>query len=334
MKEYFRPLVQVGGARPAEALTLAGGWGWFTQCERITRDTCGAIVDAGAVPGHWIERLTTPRGALAGVDLGSPRILGILNVTPDSFSDGGMHTEPDVAAMRALDMVAAGAELIDVGGESTRPGAAFVPEAEEIARIEPVIRMIRDKGVDAIISIDTRKAVVAEAARAAGADLINDVSGFTFDEGLAGVALQNEMPVCIMHAQGTPEVMQDAPDYDNVLLDVFDWLEERIQSLEAMGMPRARMIADPGIGFGKTFAHNVTLLQRISLFHALGVGLLLGVSRKGFIGRIGKEPEPTARGPGSVAVALAALGQGVQIIRAHDVADHRQAIALWRACVA
>jgi dihydropteroate synthase len=223
-----------------------------------------------------------------------------------------------------------GADLIDIGGESTRPGALEVSADVELARIAPVVAALRAEGGYAL-SLDTRKASVA---RAVDVDLINDVSGFTHDPDLAEVSLSKGLPVCLMHAQGTPQTMQNDPSYDDVLLDVYDWLAKRITDLERLGLEREQIIVDPGIGFGKSQEHNLMLLKNLSLFHGLGTPILLGVSRKGFIGRIGNAPDPMSRAPGSIAVGLAAIAQGVQILRVHDVAEHVQAIALWRACMA
>jgi dihydropteroate synthase len=206
--------------------------------------------------------------------------------------------------------------------------------AEEVKRTQPVIEGLRAQGIEGVISVDTRKADVARAALGAGANLINDVSGFTYDPALAGVAADAEVPVCVMHGPVDPAVMQNDPRYGDVLLDVFDFLETRIIALEAQGIARSRIIADPGIGFGKTMDHNLTLLARLSLFHCLGVPILLGASRKRFIGTIGGAPEAADRAPGSIAVALAGIAQGVQIVRVHDVAQTAQAIALWRASMA
>ena len=331
MNVYFRPLVQTGAVRPEGAQSLAGGWGWFTHAERIERDQATKVVPAGEISHDWLERLTTPRPAICGLELDTPRIMGILNVTPDSFSDGGAHASLDAALAHGRRLAAQGADLIDVGGESTRPGATEIPVDTEIERTKPVIEAMRAAGIAVPVSIDTRKASVAMAVEA---DLINDVSGFCFDEGLAAFAAEAQAPVCVMHSSGDPQTMQNDPSYDDVLLDVFDWLEDRVSALESQGIPRSRILADPGIGFGKTFAHNLALLERISLFHGLGTAVLLGVSRKGFIGHIGQEPEPAKRAPGSIAVALHALDAGIQVIRAHDVAEHAQALALWRACMA
>ncbi len=330
MSLYARPLVQCGAARPEEAAPLAGGALWFTHAELLRRDAPSRIVPARDLPADLLNRLTAPRAPIAGLDLGRPRIMGILNVTPDSFSDGGLHFDPRTARRAALDMAGQGAAIIDVGGESTRPGAQDVPEEVEIARTAPVIAAIRDESA-VPVSIDTRKAAVAAAALTAGATLVNDVSGFTHDAALAPLCAARRVPVCVMHAQGDPATMQRDPRYGDVLLDVYDFLERQIGALERAGLPRSRVLADPGIGFGKTEAHNLTLLRNISLFHGLGCAILLGVSRKRFIGRIGQAPQADARGPGSIAVGLAALAQGVQILRVHDVAETAQALRLWQA---
>ena len=327
---YFRPLVQHGVCRPPEALSLVGGQLWFTHIVAMARGGPSQVVPATDVPEAVLNRLTRPRAPIAGLTFDQPVLMGILNVTPDSFSDGGRYDAPDMALSAALAMVGDGADLIDVGGESTRPGAMLVPAEAEIARTAPVIAALRASSPVAI-SIDTRKSEVVEAALAAGGTLINDVSGFTFDPAVAVLASKTQTPVCIMQALGDPATMQDDPVYDNVLLDIYDFLESRIVALEALGLPRDQMLADPGIGFGKTIQHNLTLLQNISLFHGLGVPLLLGVSRKGFIGKIGQEPRAEARVPGSIAVGLAALAQGVHILRVHDVAETAQAVRLWQA---
>lgn len=327
---YYRPLVQHGEARPEGAMPLAGSVLWFTEVEILSRDAPPRIAPAGLVPEPVRRRLTARRATIAGLDVTQPQIMGILNVTPDSFSDGGRHADVETACAAALQMVADGATIIDIGGESTRPGAAEVPEAEEILRTAPVIEAIRAQS-QIPISIDTRKATVGLEALEAGANLVNDVSGFTFDPALAPLAAQASVPVCIMHAQGDPATMQEDPQYADVLLDVYDYLDAQIDRLEAIGVVREQIVIDPGIGFGKTLEHNLTLLRNLSLFHGLGCPILLGVSRKGFIGKIGEEPQAAARAPGSIAVGLAALAQGVQFLRVHDVAETVQALRLWQA---
>ncbi|MCF6232519.1 MAG: dihydropteroate synthase [Rhodobacteraceae bacterium] len=327
---YYRVLVQQGARRPQGAQVLAGGDLWFTHAEAMARATPAQIVAATDIPDPVLTRLSAPRAAVAGLDLSAPRIMGILNVTPDSFSDGAQYTAPRAAQKAALDMVQNGADIIDIGGESTRPGADFIPELREISRTEPVIAALRAQS-DVAISIDTRKAGVAKAALGAGANLVNDVSGLTFDDAMVGLCARQNAPVCVMHAQGDPTTMQVAPHYDNVLLDVYDFLSTRIDALEQAGIDRSEILVDPGIGFGKSVAHNLMLLRNISLFHGLGCGLLLGASRKRFIGTIGHAPRSDARFPGSIAIGLAALAQGVQILRVHDVAETAQAIRLWQA---
>lgn len=326
----YRPLVRSEPLRPDDALVLAGGPLWFTEALCLPRGGTPHRVAAKDIPADVLDRLTAPRAPIAGLPLDRPHLMGILNVTPDSFSDGGRHAEADPAIAAARAMVEAGVSLIDIGGESTRPGAQVVPVEDEIARVLPVVKALQ--GVtDAVISVDTRKTAVARAALEVGAHLINDVSGFTYDPDLAPLCAEREAPVCVMHSQGDPETMQNNPSYDSVLHDVFDALNERVTALEAAGIPRSRILVDPGIGFGKTLDHNLTLLREIAVFHGLGCGILLGVSRKGFIGKIGEEPRADARAPGSIAVGLAALGQGVQFLRVHDVADTAQALRLWQA---
>ena len=252
--------------------------------------------------------------------------MGILNATPDSFSDGGQFLDPKAAEAQGHALLTAGADILDVGGESTRPGAGTVSEAEEIARTTPVITALAKAGVP--VSIDTRKAGVARAAWNAGARVINDVAALGFDPDLAPFAAEVGAPVCLMHAQGTPQTMQQNPIYDDVLLDVYDFLQDAIGRAEAAGIARSRIIVDPGIGFGKTTAHNLALLRGIALFHSLGCPILLGVSRKGFIGQLGTAPDPADRVPGTLAVTLHAVSQGVQFHRVHDIAPAKQALAL------
>lgn len=328
---YYRPIAMTDPARPKAALPLAGGWCWFDRVEVIERGREGRLCPAYDVPGPVLDRLTAPRPPLAGLVWDRPRVMGILNVTPDSFSDGGRFVAAQDAIAHAAAMAADRADVIDIGGESTRPGAAEVSETEEVARTEPVIRALRDAGFALPISIDTRKAAVARAALAAGADLVNDVAALTYDPALAGVVAGLGVPVCLMHAQGTPATMQNDPRYDDVLLDVYDALAAHVAAAEAAGIARARIIVDPGIGFGKTAAHNLALIRGLSLFHGLGLPILLGASRKRFIGTIGGAGRPEDRAPGGIAVTLAGAQQGVQLHRVHDMAQTRQALALWQA---
>ena len=332
MSDYFRPLVQTGLARPDGAVSLAGGACWFSRAERLSRHRPSKVIAADAVPENWLRAFGDARQAIAGLQFETPVLMGILNVTPDSFSDGGRYDSHQAAVARAQEMVAQGADILDVGGESTRPGALEVEAEVEIDRIVPVIEAARSLQT-VPISIDTRKSAVAAAAHSAGANLVNDVSGFTFDPALAVLCRDRHLPVIVMHAQGVPQTMQAAPHYEDVVLDVYDFLETQIADLVRLGIPRGQIIADPGIGFGKNLSHNIRLLNRLSVFHGLGVPVMLGASRKGFIRVIAQSKDANDRMPGSVAVGLAALAQGVQILRVHDVAATRQAVNLWQAVV-
>lgn len=327
---YHRPLIQHGRTRPDTAVTLAGGPLWFTHVEILSRVAAPRIMAAIDMPHEVLDRLTKPRVDIAGLDMGRVNLMGILNVTPDSFSDGGKFERADAAIEHALAMIGAGADILDIGGESTRPGAAYVAHKDEIARTAPVIAALR-QACTVPISIDTRKADVAAAALNAGATLVNDVYAFTHDPDLANVTAVAGAPVCLMHAQGDPEVMQDNPNYSDVILDVYDFLNDRIEVAVSAGIARDQIMIDPGIGFGKTIDHNLQIMNRISLFHSLGCPILLGASRKRFIGAIGKEPKADERLGGSIAVALAGAAQGVQIIRVHDIKQTKQALDLWQA---
>jgi dihydropteroate synthase len=257
--------------------------------------------------------------------------MGIVNVTPDSFSDGGLYDTTEGAIVHAALLAKDGADIVDVGGESTRPGSDAVEESEELSRVIPVLKGLA--GMHAAISIDTRKASVARAAAKAGAKIFNDVSALTYDQGSLAAAVETGLSVILMHAKGEPKTMQDDPRYDDVALEVFDYLEGRIAAAEAAGIDRSRIAADPGIGFGKTLAHTLTLLANLSLLHGLGVPLLVGASRKRFISGVSGGETPQSREAGSFAVALAAAAQGAHILRVHDVAGTRQALSVWLASI-
>ncbi|MEZ5794545.1 dihydropteroate synthase [Albidovulum sp.] len=332
---YYRPIVQTDpAARPEGAQRLAGGWTWFDRLERIERGGDRSLVAPEAVPPAILARLTAPRAAIAGVTVDRPRLMGIVNVTPDSFSDGGRFLAPDAAVAQARALVESGAAILDVGGESTRPGSGVVPAGEEIARTAPVIRALAACGIAAPLSIDTRKADVAREALTCGAGIVNDVAALSYDPEMISLLAGTGAALCLMHAQGDPATMQDAPCYDDVLLDVYDFLAERVARAEAAGIARARIVVDPGIGFGKTVAHNLALLRGLALFHGLGCVVLLGASRKRFIGTLGggaADADADRRLPGTIAVTLAAIAQGVQLHRVHDIVELAQAVRLWRA---
>ena len=265
----------------------------------------------------------------AGLALDRPRLMGVVNVTPDSFSDGGHFLDPEVAVRHGLALMEDGADILDVGGESTRPGAAPVSLDDEIARVVPVIAGLAEAG--ALVSIDTRHAEVMRRAIAAGARIVNDITALTHDPESAGVCAEAGVDIVLMHMQGEPQTMQQNPSYDDVVGDIFMYLETRLLELGDAGIMPDRIAIDPGIGFGKTLDHNLDLLAGIDAFHALGVPLLLGVSRKSFISRIDRDAEPKARVAGSIAAAIAGWDRGVQIFRVHDVAETRQALAVWQA---
>lgn len=319
--QYFRPIPNLGPGR----WRLAGGWVHFSALEVLARGAPPRIVTEA--PPEVIAALTAPRQPVLGLAMDAPRIMGIVNVTPDSFSDGG-RWNADGGIAHGHRLVQEGAQILDIGGESTRPGSQAVSVPDEIARTRPAVAALSG---EVAVSLDTRKAEVARAGVAAGAGMVNDVSGFDFDPGMAAAVAETGAAVCLMHAQGVPETMQDDPRYDDVLLDVYDALAERIERAEAAGIRRDRIVIDPGIGFGKTLEHNLAILRRISLYHALGLPVLLGASRKRFVGTIGGAGTAADRDPGTLAVTLAGVQQGVQIHRVHDVAGTRQGLALWQA---
>ena len=328
MTSYFRPIVRTGSPRSKNSIFLAETNYWVSEAEEIKFGKKTKLVSINDVPDWWKKRWLKKRSDILGMEFGFPKLMGILNVTPDSFSDGGNHVELDAALNQAKFMEENGVDIIDVGGESTRPGALTVPILEEIRRIEPVISGISARS-KIPISVDTRKAGVASAAHKAGASMVNDVSGFTFDSDLLPFCSKYKLPVCVMHMKGSPENMQNNPKYENILIEVFDFLENQIGKLVEAGISRDQIIADVGIGFGKNIEHNLTLIKNISLFHGLGVPLLLGVSRKSIISNVAKVEKPSDRVHGSISLALSALGQGVQVFRVHDVAETKQAFDLW-----
>jgi dihydropteroate synthase len=262
----------------------------------------------------------------AGLSLHKPIVMGILNVTPDSFSDGGEVFAADAAIRRGFDMVADGAAILDIGGESTRPGAEPVSIDEEIRRVVPVIEGLCDSS--SMISIDTRHPQVMEAAVEAGAGIINDVTALSHDENSVKVAANLGVPVMLMHMQGRPETMQDAPHYDNVVEEVCDYLKVRARLCEEAGISSLDIAIDPGIGFGKTVQHNLQVLNHIEAFTNTGYPVVLGVSRKSFIGKIAGGDHPQERLAGSLAAAVLARQQGAQIFRVHDVAETMQALTV------
>lgn len=348
---YLRPLhIAPRGRADADALPLAGGPLAFAACEvsrrgsssRVAREVVpaadlverlGARDSASRSVGEaMLERLTSPRPPFAGLPLDKPQVMAVVNVTPDSFSDGGDRFDPGRAVEDGLAMLDAGAAILDVGGESTRPGAAPVPREEELRRVLPVVRGLAGRG--AVVSIDTRRARVMAEALEAGATLVNDVTALTGDPDSLDWVARSKVPVVLMHMQGEPRTMQSNPTYDDVALDVFDVLAGRVAACEDAGIPRSRIAVDPGIGFGKSLDHNLEILEQLALYHGLGTPVLLGVSRKSFIGRLSDNPPPKKRVPGSLAAALSGVQRGAQMIRVHDVAETVQALEVWQAIAA
>ena len=350
---YFLPTAFVASpfGRNGEVARLAGGLVWFSAYEVIAVDG-GARVATELVPVQdiegFIDALTDDQAVEARQTIAritasrppchlgervlrfdQPQVMLILNMTPDSFSDGGLHNDdPERTANAALAMVAAGAAIVDVGAESTRPGASHVREGDEIARAEPVVRRLAAAG--AIVSIDTRKSGVMAAALAAGAAIVNDVSALDHDPQSAALLAAHDCPVVLMHHQGEPATMQKNPHYGDALIEIYDWLAERIAFAEAAGIVRGRIIVDPGIGFGKTLRHNLQILNGLALFHGLGCPILLGASRKRIIGALSSEAPVDQRLGGSLALALHGAQMGVQLLRVHDVSETLQAIRVWR----
>jgi dihydropteroate synthase len=317
----IRPLAFLTG-KAAEAAVRMGRARWLAG-----GPVAFTATDPPGVPVP--DAYTARRAPWAGFALDRPIIMGIVNVTPDSFSDGGEFVDAETAIRHAHLLVEEGAEIIDVGGESTRPGAAPTPPEEEARRVAPVVRALAAAGM--AVSIDTRRAAVMRAALEAGARIVNDVTGLTGDPESLAVVAASKAPVVLMHMKGDPTTMQELAVYDDVVGEVADWLEARIAACAAAGIPRERVVIDPGIGFAKTGEHCLEVMARLATFHGLGCGILVGASRKSFIGRRARAATPKDRLPGSLAAALAALAQGAHILRVHDVAETRQAVAVWQA---
>lgn len=260
-----------------------------------------------------------------------PLLMGVVNVTPDSFSDGGDFLDPQMAIHHALRLLEEGADILDIGGESTRPGAEAVTLAEEQRRILPVIKGIKEQCPNAVISVDTRNAETMQKSIECGADVINDVSALTHDPQSVSVISEAQIPVILMHMQGTPETMQNRPKYSDVVSDIIDYLSERIAVCEQSGIVRDKIICDPGIGFGKTLENNLNILKNLDKFHVLGCPILLGASRKSFIEKLIPGTSADQRLAGSLASAIKGLEQGIQLFRVHDVQETKQAFTVWQA---
>lgn len=342
---YLRPiaLAESPQSEEGEAIRLAGGMVYASRFALITRRD-GEVVARrrlsvpdmrdlpDAVQDQWdgLRRMHAPiQCGSRTIRLDQPQVMGILNVTPDSFSDGGQFLDdPDVANPHAAAMLEGGAAIIDVGGKSTRPGAAAVWEGDELKRVIPAIERLAASG--AAISVDTRRPAVMEAALGAGAHIINDVSGLRHDPRSLEFAARAGVPVVLMHAPGEGDDLHSGGNYRDVALDVFDWLQARRDAAIAAGIAREKILLDPGIGFGKSLADNLTLINALPMFHALGQPLLVGASRKRMIGALSNEAPAHKRLGGSLALAVKAMEAGVQILRVHDVPETVQAVHVWR----
>ncbi len=327
-----------GSSDENTVMPLAGGPYGFTHLDvfiddgaaiTVTRINAAALMDHVHSDGRdaaaaALARLRGARPSYAGLDMSSAQVMGIINATPDSFSDGGDHLVTDVALAAAASMAEAGGQILDIGGESTRPGAEPVSHDEELRRILPIIDALAAAGY--IVSADTRHTAVMSHALDHGAAIINDVGGLR-DEGAIALVAARQAPVMIMHMQGTPGDMQKNPSYRFAPLDIYDWLEDRIIACEEAGLPRHLIAVDPGFGFGKTPQHNMEIMSHLALFHGLGVPIVLGVSRKSTIAHFARGEAAKDRMPGSVALTAMGRAQGVQIFRVHDVSETSQALA-------
>jgi dihydropteroate synthase len=341
MRTLLRPtgFVDSPFGQDGKVARLAGGLNWFASVELIHEDGRRELVPVEgieqrfdvAMAADW-ARITAPRASLKlgerTVRLDQPQVMGILNATPDSFSDGGAYADAVGAAEAGAVMASQGAAIIDVGGESTRPGAGEVWEGDEIERVLPVVQQLASGGT--AVSIDSRKSAVMTAAIGAGAAMVNDVSALLWDPQSAETVAKAGVPVVLMHHRGDPATMQDAPRYDDVLVEVYEWLEDRVAVAEQAGIARDNILVDPGIGFGKTVAHNLELMNGLALLHGLGCPIVVGASRKRMIGALANEAPADQRLAGSIALALKAVEQGAQMVRVHDVPEMVQALKVWR----
>jgi dihydropteroate synthase len=280
-------------------------------------------------PLEAVPSLSAPRAPWCGFDFGRPLIMGVINVTPDSFSDGGDFATADAAIAQGIRLAEQGADIIDIGGESTRPRAREVAAEDELQRVLPVVKALAERGL--VVSIDTRHAAVMTATVAAGASIINDITALTGDPASLTAAARSSAAIVLMHMQGEPRTMQSDPHYADTTLDLLDYFDARLQALASAGIDPTRIALDPGIGFGKKDPHNLLLLTELAAFQVFGCPILLGVSRKSFVGRLSRKEPPKERLAGSLAAGLSGFDQGVQIIRVHDVAETYQARAIWLA---
>ena len=344
---YVRPCNFIHGKHAAfliqkkQALPICGNRSiGFTHVEIITKKNKIKLISISKVKTlskayqqqvqQDLKQIQKKRSSIGKLNMDKPILMGVLNVTPDSFSDGGKFNKLDKALQHAKRMIQDGAHIIDVGGESTRPGARLIPVKEECQRVIKIIQKIK-KNISTVISIDTRKSEVMKQAVKAGAMIINDVSALDFDPHAEQIVINSKKPIILNHSQGTPETMQKNPTYQNVLIEIYDYFENKIKKLEKKGIARKHIIVDPGIGFGKNVQHNLTLMRHVSFFHSLGCPLMLGPSRKSFIGKIMGKKDSISRIGGTISAVIIGANQGVQFFRVHDIKEINEALTINQA---
>ena len=327
--EYFFPEINYVPSGFEKFYRIQGGTTVFNSFRVIQRNKKPRVISTSEVKEEFLDRFTSKPISMLGLSFETPAVMGILNVTPDSFYDGEKFFTEKQFVEKGLHLLKIGCTVLDIGGESTRPGAKEVSSTIEMDRIMGVIEKIKNSVPSAIISVDTRKSIVAEKALQAGATIVNDISAGSFDKKMFEVVAKHRAGICLMHSRGIPENMQNMTYYDDILLDIYDYFEEKIAEAQSKGIPREKIVIDPGLGFGKKLHHNLEIIRKISLFLGLGLPVMIGISRKSFIGEIISEREPSERLIGSVAAMLTTLNRGVNIVRVHDVKEAADAIKVW-----
>ena len=327
--KYFRPILSFEKTYPDDAIFLGNTNFWFNLVKVFERGSSPRVVSAADMPVEIKSTLMSYQANILGVKKKVPLVMGILNTSPDSFSDSGISSGVNTFSDKICEMNNCGIDIIDIGGESTRPGFTTIPVNIEKERIKGVLKFVRKKYPNIIISIDTRKSQIGQYALSLGAKIFNDVSSFSFDHKSIDVAKKFGTYVCLMHTAGHGMELHKKISGGDFLLDIFDYLRERICFVESRGISRSKIIIDPGIGFGKTEQQNLNILKNISLFHTLGCPILVGVSRKKFIGNITGEKTPSSRMVGSTFLAGELIKQGVQVVRVHDISDTNQVVKIF-----
>ncbi len=327
--QYFFPEINNLQGREENFFTIYGGNIIFNSFRVVERNKSSRVISTSEVTKEFLSRFTSKPTSTLGLNFETPLVMGILNVTPDSFYDGEEYFSEKQFVEKGLALLKNGCSILDVGGESTRPGATEVKSSRELERVVGVIKKIKKSVPSAMISVDTRKALVAEKALQSGASLVNDISAGSFDKKMFNVVAKYKAGICLMHSKGLPEDMQNKPYYDNVLLDIYDYFEMKIAEADSEGIPKEKILIDPGIGFGKSLSHNIKIIKKAGLFLGLGCPIMIGSSRKSFIGEIIGETLPSERLAGSIAAMLVTLSKGVNIVRVHDVKETVDAMKIW-----